>query len=139
MPRCDPNVRPEQRKTSFCKSPRAPSPRSRWWGPSTFGIVAIDCPKARSRLHPRNFYCRTILEPATSSTMRGDLQAAIDRIRWHARAHDLKEVVVAIERTGEYIVCPATPSAPPRLNPAGWPSTHLQAVPPAGRSRQQDR
>jgi transposase len=33
---------------------------------------------------------------------RGDLQAAIDRVRQAMRDHDLKDVVVAIERTGEY-------------------------------------
>src|SRR5258708_25726255 len=71
-------------------------------GPEHFGIVAIDCAKARSRYFLADFYGRTLLEPTTLPHNRGDFQAAVDRIRRAMQQHDLKDLVVAIERTGEY-------------------------------------
>lgn len=71
-------------------------------GPEHFGIVAIDCAKARSRYLLADFYGRPLLEPTTVAHDRGDLQAAIERIRQAIRQHDLRDVVVAIERTGDY-------------------------------------
>src|ERR1700687_4649149 len=77
-------------------------PRVQQVGPEHFGIVAIDCAKARSRYFLADFYGRTLLEPTTLPHSRGDFQAAIDRLRQAALQHDLKDVVIAIERTGEY-------------------------------------
>src|SRR6516162_7108172 len=71
-------------------------------GAEHFGIVAIDCAKARSRYFLADFYGRTLLEPTTVAHNRGDLQAAIDRVRQAMRQHQLADLVVAIERTGEY-------------------------------------
>ena len=71
-------------------------------GPEHFGIVAIDCAKACSRYLLADFYGHVLLEPTSLPHTRGDFQAAIDRIRQAMSQHDLKDVVVAIERTGEY-------------------------------------
>jgi transposase len=78
------------------------TPRVQAVGPEHFGIVAIDCAKARSRYFLADFYGRTLLEPTTLPHSRGDFQAAIDRIRRTMQQHDIKDIVVAIERTGEY-------------------------------------
>jgi transposase len=78
------------------------TPRVQAVGPEHFGIVAIDCAKARSRYLLADFYGRTLLEPTTLPHQRGDFQAAIDRIRQAMRQHQLGDLVVAIERTGEY-------------------------------------
>src|SRR5262249_20409391 len=77
-------------------------PRVQQVGPEHFGIVAIDCAKARSRYFLADFYGRPLLEPTTLPHSRGDFQAAIDRIRHAVRQHNLGDLVVAIERTGEY-------------------------------------
>ena len=77
-------------------------PRVQAVGPDHFGIVAIDCAKARSRWFLADFYGQTLLEPSTVAHTRGDLQAAIDRIRHALRQHELGDLVVAIERTGDY-------------------------------------
>jgi transposase len=77
-------------------------PRVQLVGPEHFGVVAIDCAKARSRYFLADFYGRTLLEPTTVVHSRGDLQAAIDRLRQASREHDLRDLVVAIERTGDY-------------------------------------
>lgn len=78
------------------------TPRVQQVGPEHFGIVAIDCAKARSRYLLANFYGRVLIEPTTLEHRSGALQAAIDRIRQAMREHGLQEVVVAIERTGDY-------------------------------------
>ena len=57
------------------------SPRVQSVGPDHFGILAIDCAKARSRYLLANFYGRILLEPTTLTHARGDFQAAIDRVR----------------------------------------------------------
>jgi transposase len=77
-------------------------PRVQAVGPDHFGIVAIDCAKARSRWFLADFYGQTLLEPATVAHTRGDLQAAIERLRQAMRQHELGDLVVAIERTGDY-------------------------------------
>jgi transposase len=77
-------------------------PRVQRVGPEHFGILAIDCAKARSRYLLTDFYGQTLLPPTTVPHTRGDFQAAIDRLRRALRQHDLRDLVVAIERTGEY-------------------------------------
>jgi transposase len=77
-------------------------PRVQQVGPEHFGIVAIDCAKARSRYFLADFYGRVLLEPTTLPHSRGDFQAASDRLRQAMQQHDLQDLVVAIERTGEY-------------------------------------
>src|SRR5262249_26325373 len=71
-------------------------------GPDPFGTAAVDSAKARSRYFLADFYGRTLLEPATVAHNRGDFQAAIDRVRQAMQQHQLADLVVAIERTGEY-------------------------------------
>ena len=78
------------------------TPRVQAVGPEHFGIVAIDCAKARSRWFLADFYGRVLLEPATVAHTHGDLQAACDRLRQAQRQHDLRDLVVVLERTGEY-------------------------------------
>jgi len=71
-------------------------------GPEHFGIVAIDCAKARSRYFLADFYGRILLEPTTLNHSSPDFHAAIDRLRQTQAQHDLRDLVVLIERTGEY-------------------------------------
>jgi transposase len=77
-------------------------PRVQAVGPEHFGIVAFDCAKARSRYFLADFYGRVLLEPTTLNHARGDFHAAIDRIRQAREQHDLRDLVVLVERTGEY-------------------------------------
>jgi transposase len=78
------------------------TPRVQAVGPEHCGIVAIDCAKARSRYFLADFYGRTLLEPTTLPHQRGDFQAAFDRVRQAMQQHALHDLVVAIERTGDY-------------------------------------
>ena len=71
-------------------------------GPEHFGILAFDCAKARSRYLLADFYGRVLLEPTTLPHTQGDFQATFDRLRQTMQQYKLKDLVVAIERTGEY-------------------------------------
>lgn len=78
------------------------TPRVQAVGPEHFGILAVDCAKARSRYLFADFYGRVLLEPTTLPHTRGDLQAAIERVRQAIAQHELRDCVVAIEMTGDY-------------------------------------
>jgi transposase len=71
-------------------------------GPEHFGIVCVDCAKARSRYLLADFYGKYLLEPTTLNHSRGNFAAAVDRIRQAQAEHDLRDLLVVIERTGEY-------------------------------------
>jgi transposase len=71
-------------------------------GAEHFGIVAVDCAKARSRYFLADFFGRVLLDPSNVEHNRGELLAAADRIRQAMSQHGLHDLIVAIERTGEY-------------------------------------
>jgi transposase len=71
-------------------------------GPEHFGVVSVDCAKARSRYMLTDFYGKVLIEPTTLAHTRGDFAAAIDRIRQALVEHGLRDHIVAVERTGEY-------------------------------------
>jgi transposase len=84
-------------------------------GPEHFGIACFDCAQARSRWFLADFYGRVLLEPTTVAHTHGDLQAALDRLRQAQQRHDLRDLVVALERTGESHRPP-----PPAFRQAGY-------------------
>src|ERR1700693_3555373 len=103
MPHSPSASRPRARKGFVLQKPNGQLvSRVQQVGPEHFGIVAVDGAKARSRYFIADFYGRVRLEPTTLPHSRGDFQASVDQIRQAVRQHDLKDVVVAIERTGEY-------------------------------------
>src|SRR5437764_681243 len=67
-----------------------------------FGIVAVDGAKARSKWMLADFYGRILVPPTTIGHDRDALAEAIDQLRQAVREHALKDVLVAIERTGRY-------------------------------------
>ncbi len=71
-------------------------------GPEHFGLVCIDCAKARSRYLLADFYGDFLLPPTTLPHSRGNFAAAVDRIRQAQAEHDIRDLIVVIERTGEY-------------------------------------
>lgn len=76
--------------------------RVRLVGPERFGIVSVDCAKNRSKFMFADFYGRVLIPPTALPHNRGDLQAALEQIRQAAAAHGIRDLVAAIERTGEY-------------------------------------
>jgi transposase len=71
-------------------------------GPEHFGIVAVDCAKARSKWLLTDFYGNILIPPTTTAHNRTALDDAITQVRQALRDHDLRDLIVAIERTGRY-------------------------------------
>jgi transposase len=103
MSRAKPSRRNAPSPTFVLQKPHGQlTPRVQAVGPEHFGLLCFDCAKERSRYFLADFYGRVLLEPTTLTHTSGDFRAAIERVRAAARQHDLGDMVVAIERTGEY-------------------------------------
>jgi transposase len=77
-------------------------PRVQKVGPEHFGIVAVDCAKARSKWMLADFYGNVLIPPTEVEHTKPSLQAAIARLREACDAHQILDLIVAIERTGRY-------------------------------------
>lgn len=77
-------------------------PRVQQVGPEHFGIVCFDCAKVRSKLLLADFYGRVLIPPTFVPHNRPDLDAAVAQVRQAFVSHQLRDGVVAIERTGRY-------------------------------------
>ena len=76
------------------------APRVQAVGPEHFGIVAIDCAKARSSWLLADFYGRVLVPLTAVEPTRSGFDAAIAQLRRAVTEHDLRDLVVAIEQTG---------------------------------------
>ncbi|MBL8799684.1 MAG: transposase [Planctomycetia bacterium] len=96
--------RPSRRPapTSVAKPRGVLHPRVQRVGPEHFGIVCFDCAKARSKLLLADFYGRVLIPPTTIAHTRPALDAAVAQVRQAFAAHQLRDGLVAIERTGRY-------------------------------------
>jgi transposase len=95
-----PSSRP---KSSALGKPRGVlHPRVQQVGPDHFGIVCFDCAKARSKFLLADFYGRLLIPPTFVAHNRAGLEDAVARVRQAFAAHQLRDGLVAIERTGRY-------------------------------------
>jgi transposase len=77
-------------------------PRVQLVGPEHFGIVSVDCAKARSKWMLTDFYGNVVVPPTEVTHNRVELEAAIAQVRAALLRHGIKDCLVAIERTGRY-------------------------------------
>jgi len=77
-------------------------PRVQKVGPEHFGIVSVDCAKARSKWMLADFYGKVLIAPETVQHSQSQFAAAIARIRQAMRDHDIRDLLIAVERTGRY-------------------------------------
>ena len=77
-------------------------PRVQKAGPEHFGIVAVDCAKARSKWMLADFYGHILVPPTVVEHTKQGFDGAIAKIRKTIERCSLREVIVAIERTGIY-------------------------------------
>jgi transposase len=77
-------------------------PRVQQVGPEHFGIVSIDCAKARSQWMLADFFGTIHVPPTVVEHNRTALDAAVAQLRQALHTHDLRDQLVAIERTGRY-------------------------------------
>src|SRR6516162_9334463 len=95
--------RPCRRAPSAVGKPRGVlHPRVQQVGPEHFGIVCFDCAKARSKFLLADFYGRVLLAPTHVAHNRSGLEAAVVAIRAAFEEHQLRDGLIAIERTGRY-------------------------------------
>jgi transposase len=77
-------------------------PRVQQVGPEHFGIVTFDCAKARSKFMLCDFYGNVRIPPTEVAHNHDALAAAVAQVRQALATYDLRDVLVAIERTGRY-------------------------------------
>jgi len=77
-------------------------PRVQEVGPERFGIVAIDCAKARSKWMLADFYGKVLIPPTTVEHQRTAFQLAVCQLKQAQEQHQLKDTIVCIEMTGIY-------------------------------------
>jgi transposase len=77
-------------------------PRVQVVGPEHFGIVCFDCAKLRSKFLLADFYGQILIPPTFVNHNRDDLDNALAQIRLAFEQHQLRDGLVAIERTGRY-------------------------------------
>src|ERR1700739_3361641 len=88
--------RSRKKSAEFLQKPRGlVQPRVQMVGPEHFGIVSVDCAKARSKWMLADFYGRVPVPPTHVQYPRAELGQAIEQPQ-------LKDLIVAIERTGRY-------------------------------------
>lgn len=77
-------------------------PRVQAVGPEHFGVVAVDCAKARSKWMLCDFYGKLLVPPTIVEHQRTALQVAVLQLQEACARHGLRDHVVAIEMTGTY-------------------------------------
>jgi transposase len=71
-------------------------------GPEHFGVVCVDCAKARFKWMLCDFYGNVLVPPTVVAHNRVELDAALFQLREARAAHDIRDLIVAVERTGRY-------------------------------------
>lgn len=77
-------------------------PRVQAAGPEHFGIVSVDCAKARFKWQLADFYGNILIPPTTVEHNRTELDNAIATLRRIAAERGITDLIVAVERTGRY-------------------------------------
>jgi len=77
-------------------------PRVQKVGPEHFGVVSVDCAKARSKWMLADFYGNVLVAPTTVEHNRVELELAVTAARDALARHELRDALVAVERTGRY-------------------------------------
>jgi transposase len=71
-------------------------------GPERFGIVTVDCAKSRSKWMLADFYAKVLVPPTVVEHTRAGMDAMLQHVRQAVQEHRLADVLIAVERTGNY-------------------------------------
>lgn len=77
-------------------------PRVQRVGPEHFGIVGVDCAKARSKWMLADFYGNVLIAPTELDHAKPALRGAADQIRDVCATRRILDLIVVVERTGRY-------------------------------------
>src|SRR5262245_28407318 len=91
-----------QRRHEVHRPAGALHPRVERVGPQHFGIVSVDCAKARSKWMLADFFGKVLVAPVEIAHNRNGFQAATQQLRDAIHDHRLDDLIVAVERTGHY-------------------------------------
>lgn len=75
-------------------------------GGSRFGIVCIDPAKHRSEWMMADYFGKLLIEPQTLEHQAGAFKAATEMVRQASQQHQIKDIIVVVERTGNYHLGP---------------------------------
>jgi transposase len=78
------------------------SPRVQRVGPEHFGIVCVDCAKARSKWSLTDYYGRVLVPPTEVAHTQACLSSMIRDLRTALEQAGIRDQIVVIERTGRY-------------------------------------
>jgi transposase len=93
----------KSRSAEFLQKPHGViHPRVQKVGPEHFGIISVDCAKARSKWMLTDFYGKVLIAPAEVAHNHVELDATVARVRAALGQFGLLDCLVAIERTGRY-------------------------------------
>jgi transposase len=91
------------RAAEFLQKPRGIiHPRVQAVGPEHFGVISVDCAKARSKWMLADFYGNVLVPPTEVAHNRVELEAAVAQVNTAHAKHGIRDCLVAIERTGRY-------------------------------------
>jgi hypothetical protein len=108
--------RGRSRRPDVLQKPRGViHPRVQEIGPEHFGIVAVDAAKARSKWMLSDFWGNVLLPPTIVEHNRVGFDAAVAALKQALKQHDVRDLLVAVERTGRYHHAPARAFAAARL------------------------
>src|SRR5579863_3834839 len=95
--------RGRSRRPDILQKPRGViHPRVQKVGPEHFGIVAVDPAKARSKWMLVDFYGNVLVPPTWVDHNRGAFDGALAALKEAVKERDIRDVLVAVERTGRY-------------------------------------
>src|SRR3954449_12343773 len=77
-------------------------PRVQAVGPEHFAIIAIDPAKARSKWMMTDFYGNVLIPPTVLEHHARGFREAIEAIHLQIKNSSIKDMIVAIERTGKF-------------------------------------
>jgi transposase len=98
-----PSKKSRSKPAEFLQKPHGViHPRVQQVGPEHFGIVSVDCAKARSKWMLTDFYGKILVAPTEVAHNRVELDFMVSQLRTALAQHGLLDCLVAVERTGRY-------------------------------------
>ncbi len=82
------------------------SPRVQKVGGERFAIVCVDPAKHRSEWMMADYFGNLFIEPQTVEHQASSFKLAIDLIRQTKQQHNIRDMIVVVERTGNYYLPP---------------------------------
>ena len=109
------------RRQSLQKPNGVISPRVQKVGGEHFAIVCVDPAKHRSEWMMADYFGNLLIEPQTLQHQGAFFKLAVEQIRQVQQQHDIQDIIVVVERTGNYYLPPQSePSPAPDLKRASF-------------------